>query len=337
MTFSIPSSAPKITKEFLLSKNSEETYMRTYLGLQIKSGLQVSPLRDDHKPTASFYRNSKGELIFHDFGIGFHENFIGVVMYINKCTYSEALRYIAEDFGYISRTSSRQPVKVKISSEKLEEKTETTIQITDKEFTESELKWWESFGIHKETLKKFRVHSCDAVFLNGNFFGSPTSRSSMYGYYCGKKKGVELWRIYMPQRKMYRFLSNTGKSFIQGANQLPDTGDTLVITKSLKDVMILYELGIPAIAPCSEVLFVSDSQLTRLKQRFKNIIVLYDNDLPGIEGMRRIKKNHPELRFLWIPRKYKAKDVSDFVKKYGVEKTKECINELSKYYANKKE
>lgn len=335
MTFTIPSSEPKITKEFLLSKNSEETYMATYLGLTVKPGLHVSPLRNDHKPTASFHKNKKGELIFHDFGTGFHENFIGVVMEIHKCKYNEALRIIAEDFHLIEKTSDRELTKVKISNVKLEEKPETQIQIVQRDFTESELKWWENFGVHKETLKKFKVYSCDSVFLNGNYFGSPTSKSNMFGYYCGMKQGIELWRIYMPQRKTYRFLSNTGRNFIQGAKQLPNTGDLLIITKSMKDVMTLYELGIPAIAPCSEVLFLSDQQLKKLQSRFKKIVVVYDNDLPGIEGMRRIKKMYPNLNFFWIPRKFGAKDTSDFIKKYGVEKTKEYINVLKEYYVGK--
>ena len=336
MDFSIPSSIPKITKDFLLSKNSEETYMSTYLGLTVKPGLQISPLRKDNRPTCNFHRSPKtGELMFHDFGTGFHENFIGVVMEINHCTYSQALQIIAEDFGYIEKTTQREPVKLKISNIKLEEKPETQIQIVPKDFSSSELRWWESFGITENTLKKFKVFSCDSVFLNGNYFGSSTPRSNIFGYYCGKKNGVEIWRIYMPQRKTYRFLSNTGKSFIQGSRQLPDTAYILVITKSQKDVMCLYEFGIPAIAPCSEVLFISDKQLKKLKERFKTIIVFYDNDLPGIKGMQKIKSQHPDLNFFWIPRKYGAKDTSDFVKKYGINKTRTYIEQLKEYYGKK--
>ena len=36
---------PKITKEFLLSKNNEETYMTYYLGIPVKKGLFKSPLQ----------------------------------------------------------------------------------------------------------------------------------------------------------------------------------------------------------------------------------------------------------------------------------------------------
>ena len=58
---------PKITKDFLLSYNSEETYMSFYLGIPIKKGLFCSPLRKHNTPTCSFYRNKQGDLIFKDF------------------------------------------------------------------------------------------------------------------------------------------------------------------------------------------------------------------------------------------------------------------------------
>ena len=137
MAFIIPSSEPKITQEYLLSKNSEETYMYTYLGIPVKQGLQISPLRTDHKPTASFHRNKNGQLMFHDFGTGFHEDFIGVVMEIYKCTYNQALQIIAEDFNLIPKNNDRVSPKLRISNVILEEKPSTQIQIINKPFSKS--------------------------------------------------------------------------------------------------------------------------------------------------------------------------------------------------------
>ena len=48
--------------------------------------------------------------------------------------------------------------------------------------------------------------------------------------------------------------------------------------------------------------------------------------------MCRIKKLYPELKFFWIPRKYGAKDISDFIKKYGLEETKLYVEKLRKIY-----
>ena len=332
MNFQTPKLEPKITKEFLLSKNSEETYMSTYLRVPIKRGLFCSPLRKDHKPTCSFCHSKKGELMYHDFGTGFHENFVGVVMEIHKCSYQEALNIIAEDFGYISKAEDRPAVKIKVSNVKLEEKTETLIQIKPKAFSEQELKWWKGFGVTEKTLKKYKVFSCDSIFLNGDYFSSSSPRVPIYGYYCGKKNGQELWRIYFPSKRSFRFLSNVGKSYIQGAKQLPKTGDVLLITKSQKDVMLAYELGIPAIAPCSEVLFLSNKQIQHLQKRFKTIVVCYDTDITGIHNLKQIKVKHPDLHTFFIPRKYGVKDISDFFKKYGEEETRRLAGELLKYY-----
>ena len=168
--------------------------------------------------------------------------------------------------------------------------------------------------------------------MNGNYFSSSSTHIPIYGYYCGKKHGQELWRLYFPSKRTFRFLSNVGKEYIQGAKQLPKTGDILVITKSLKDCMLAHELGVPAVAPCSEVLFLSKRQLAHLKSRFKTIIVIYDTDLTGIHNLKQIKLEHPDIHTFFIPRKYGVKDISDFFKKYGEEKTRSLAKELIEYY-----
>jgi hypothetical protein len=71
--------------------------------------------------------------------------------------------------------------------------------------------------------------------------------------------------------------------------------------------------------------------LEKLKQRFKVIVVIYDTDIAGIANMRRIRKNHPDLIYTWIPRKYKTKDISDFYKCYGKQKTLNVITQFVKW------
>ena len=67
------------------------------------------------------------------------------------------------------------------------------------DFSQKELEWWASYGITLPILKKFRVYSCKSIFLNGNYFASSNEESPIYGYYKGKKDGLELWRIYFPK------------------------------------------------------------------------------------------------------------------------------------------
>lgn len=331
MDFEISGLEPKITKELLLSKNSEETYMQTYLGVPVKKGLLISPLRKDIRPTASFYRNKKGELIFHDFGTGFHNNFIGVVMYLNNCSYGRALNIIAEDFGIIEKTSERPPIKIRTTTEKISDKIQTLIQIENQEFSEIELNWWKSFGINKETLDKYKVFSCKSIFLNGNFFTYSSQNNLIFGYYGGKRDNQELWRIYFPQKRSYRFLSNWDKYLVQGAKQLPQEGENLIIVKSMKDTMLLNQNGFSACAPCSENILMSKNQMNRLKLKFKNIYLFWDNDDPGITAANKYKEVYPFLKSIRLKPEF-AKDISDLYKYKGITHFNKAKEELSNIF-----
>ena len=101
--------------------------------------------------------------------------------------------------------------------------------------------------------------------------------------------------------------------------------------------MLLYELGIPAIAPCSENLFISQKQYEKLRSKFKNIFLFYDNDSAGVSNMNKIRKQHPGLIVTFIPRHLEAKDISDFYYKYVKKRTIELINKAKEHYLNDKE
>lgn len=315
---------PQVTKSYLLSKYSEETYLSHYLGIPVKKGLFKNPLRRDKKVTCSFYRSKSGDILFHDFATGEHLNFIGVVMSKYGVGYYEAMSIIAEDFGLKDSTRKHSAVTIK-EVPTFKESGPSKIGVQVKEFTKAELEWWNQYGISPEILKKYDVYSCKSVFLNDRLF---TLNSKLtFGYYGGKLNDMELWRIYYSQREDYRFLTNWPSKKVQGHKQLPKEGKLLVITKSMKDVMCLSSFGIPAIAPNSENLFISDKMLEDLKRRFKYIVVFYDNDIAGLRNMIKIRKKHPELYYFWIPRKYNAKDISDFYKEYKRCKTLEFIKE----------
>lgn len=324
---------PKITKDLILSRFSEEQIMEYYLHIPVKKGLWRSPIRTDKNPTCSFYRNNSGTLIFKDFATGQHLNVFDIVQTIFKCNYFEALRIIANDLGIVcDKTLHKNPGKININPIKIKDKEVSKIQIEMQEFTDNELKWWSKYGITSDILKYYNVYSCKHIFLNGNLFATSQQHCPIFGYYGGKikdnKEKIELWRCYFPKRKNYRFITNWPSKKIQGYEQLPKKGKLLVITKSMKDSMCLYSCGISACAPNSENLFISDNVLEDLKQRFKYIVVLYDNDRPGQVNMAKIRKNHPELYYTFIPKKYGSKDISDFYKDHG---RKETLNLIKKF------
>lgn len=132
---------PTITKELLLNRLSEESIMEHYLGVQVRKGLFISPLRKDTRPTCSFYRSNKtGRLIFKDFGTDFSGDFVTVVMHKFCCSYGKALQTIANDFGIVSNKhlTVNQPL-IQYSNTKFEETSDAQIQVEIKPFSQYEL------------------------------------------------------------------------------------------------------------------------------------------------------------------------------------------------------
>ncbi|MEE3343900.1 MAG: toprim domain-containing protein [Bacilli bacterium] len=325
---------PKITKDFILSKVNQESIMQYYTGSNVTSKkLVTSCLRNDNHVTVGFYKSKSGILYMHDFATNEHIDCWNLVMRLYNCNYYEALKIIAQDFNLVNSNvvKSNSPKIV----ESLKETESSRIQVQIKKYTDKELEWWKQFGISIKTLKKFQVFSLQHIFLNGELKFTSSEQCPIYGYYFGKdKNGNEKWKCYFPTRDSFRFLNNLSKKVLQGYHQLPKTGELLVITKSMKDVCALYEFGIPAVSPNSETLFLDDKKLEEFKQRFKHILVIYDNDRPGLHNMWLIRKQHPELNYYFLPW-YLSKDFTDSIKMVGVENMKEYVNEFMSSYTFK--
>jgi 5S rRNA maturation endonuclease (ribonuclease M5) len=326
---------PKITKELLLSKYSQEMFFEHYLGVPVKKGLFKSPsiLRIDNKPTCSFYKDQKGNLKFKDFA-GPTFDFIGCVMYLFNCSYYKALQIIGNDFGFIKTNNEINLPKIQYTGLELKTTDKAQIQVEIKDFSEKELKFWNNFGISLNTLKKFKVYSIKSIFLNGNYFSSSSENSPIYGYYGGENLEIgELWRLYMPTKRNYRFLSNWSNNMWQGSKQLSNESEHCFIIKSLKDVMVLYEFGFTSIAPISENILIVDKQYNKLKDKYNNLILFFDNDLAGVKASNKYKKKYG-IKCIFIKRKY-AKDFSDLYKSLSLTQFWIVVNELNEIINNK--
>ena len=327
---------PKITKDFILSSTNQESIMHYYTGLDVSSKkLALSPLRNDHKVTCSFYKSKNGTLYLHDFATNEHLDCWNVVMRINNCSYFDALKIIAQDFGLIESSETVIKSSKPILIESIKESETCKIQVQIKEYSGEEINWWKQFGIDKKLLKKYHVFSLQHVFLNGELKFSSSSNTFIFGYYFGKDKNSnELWKIYFPFNKEHgiRFVNNLSNKKLQGYKQLPETGDLLIITKSMKDCIALKAFGLNAIAPSSESTFCSEKQIEEFKSRFKHILIIYDQDKAGKYNMAKIRKQFPDLNYFVIPKEYKSKDFSDLVMNYGIDKVRELIKEFMSNY-----
>lgn len=202
-------------------------------------------------------------------------------------------------------------------------------KVTEKDFCETELRYWAKYGIDNVTLCRFNVTSA-VRYSNVNDEGKPYSftsseREPMFAYHVGSN--LKVYRPFSKPRFLYA--SSSGSDYIFGMEQLPTRGNIVFITGGEKDVMSLAAHGFNAITFNSETAKVPTTILERLKRRFKHIVLLYDMDETGIKYSKEVQMTNAELGLLRMELPLSGakdnKDVSDFFAGGG---TAEEINNI---------
>lgn len=311
-----------ITLDWILSKVTEYDIYVKYIG-QFKVGMIYnSPFRKDKNPSFGIYYSKRTkQLLFKDHGTGECGNVIKFVsLFTGKTEYNDILSDIVDNLNITNNTKL-------VSSKQYIPPTETVIGVVRQEFTDVDINYWKQFNISINTLKKFNVNSIKYYLCNGIVKGTYKRENPMYAY-----KVYNNFKIYRPLADKYtKWRNNLTDYDIQGYEQLPQKGDILFITKSMKDVMCLHEMGYPAVSPSSESTFLPKDVLEQLKTRFKRIIILFDRDTAGVKRSRKLSRE-TGLEAMFINKKFKAKDVSDAVKANSFEEIKNWLNETIKNY-----
>lgn len=311
-----------ITLDWILSKVTEYDIYAKYIG-QFKVGMIYnSPFRKDKNPSFGIYYSKRTkQLLFKDHGTGECGNVIKFVsLFTGKTEYNDILSDIVDKLNITNNTKL-------VSSKQYIPPTETVIGVVRQEFTDVDINYWKQFNISINTLKKFNVNSIKYYLCNGIVKGTYKRENPMYAY-----KVYNNFKIYRPLADKYtKWRNNLTDYDIQGYEQLPQKGNILFITKSMKDVMCLHEMGYPAVSPSSESTFLPKDVLEQLKTRFKRIIILFDRDTSGVKRSRKLSRE-TGLEAIFINKKFKAKDVSDAVKANSFEEIKNWLNETIKNY-----
>lgn len=266
--------APDITKEFILARVSEEEVFEAY-GVKVQAGMFKSPLRRDLHPTCRFYRNRSGRLVLRDYAGHFYGDCFDLVSHVTRLSFYDGLKDVAKKFKIIDGVP-RHPV---ISGITIGPRTICDIRIKEMKWDYQHMSWWEEYGIDIDTLALFNIVPVEKAWLNGFLYYNRDFTKKTEVVFAYKFGGLD-YKVYFPLRKERRFLHNN-PDILQGYSQLPESGEVVVITKSLKDVVCLSLFGIPAIAPMSETSVISDSVLEDLKENFKYVFALYDRDRTG--------------------------------------------------------
>lgn len=285
----------------------------------------LSPLRKDKKPDVRIFKTKTGEFMYKDFA--YQEHTFGPIKFVQElynAGFKETLEMINEDFnlglGYASTIRDKKVPKIAPKEYLNSIKTEKIIRIVSKKYNWYNTRYFKQFHISQETLEYFNVKPIIGFYLNYSYF---TCEKTSYAYCFGGYK----YKILQPYDEDNKWISNTNNTIIQGWEQLPEKGDLCFITSSMKDVMVLYEIGFTAVAPQSEAGSLPDEIISELEERFEEVIILYDSDKPGITAAKRLSHT-TGFDNVCIPSEIEEKDPSDYAKNHGLEELKCLINSI---------
>ena len=319
-----------LTSDNILSLLTQQDIIEYYLNDRISFNKPIlSPFRDEYNPSFSFKRLGNGVILFSDWATNQSGDALKFVMTKFNCTFLEALKLIDIDFnlGLCKEefTLAEKASLIGIYKEpQVYIKEKKVIDIIEQGFTISDYRYWKQFGISINTLLKFKVCSIKYLYINNQFVQQYSFSNPIYGYkFDDKTTDIPTIKIYMPYSRR-RFYFNGGNNDIDGWWQLPNNIDLLILTKSRKDVMLLYECGYNAISLQSETYKIDIKLFEKIKGKCSNIVVMYDNDKAGIKFANRLNQDYG-LKTIFTP---EEKDISDYYRKFGKSKTKELLTKL---------
>lgn len=320
-----------LTEESILEAVDEETLYCFYMDIEELSVHESyrCPFREDNRPSFGVFRSraSVCEYMWKDLGTGESGDIFELVKRIhNQTTRKDALRIIANDFGISSsgiidrlwqegnqhKHTSRRVLRprMQVSS--------TKIRVKSIEFTEEGTRFWEDLRIGKDLLEKYNVTQISHYWSFEDQVVPMICVNPTFAYRVGK-----YYQIYSPNKtKSEKFRNDLPENYFFGYLQLPSTGATLIIDKSMKDVIFCRRLGLWAVAPKAEGIMIPKKKMLELKDKFNDVYIMLDNDKAGRKAMEKYREEYPWLKIRVLQ---EAKDKTDLCRLVGFEEARKII------------
>lgn len=336
---------PDLTTDEIEKRESDDSMFRRYCTHFRKENLKFkAEFRKDSNPSASIIRYND-RLWYKDFGDPHQEKSYNIYQFVMEkfnLSFFEALKKINDDFnlglGYNANNVKAAPVKYEIKKKRIEETKDEEISKLDVRkinWTEEHIKFWTQYDIPRWDLRVlvnlFKIDPISHFWLN-----TPKINNRMFivgdigfTYDYDWHLGILKRKVYLPNKNGSSFFTNSN-DVVQGYEQLPEKGDLVFVTSSMKDIVILRACGFYAVAPSNENVFIPEHIFEDLKSRFKNVIIFYDNDFDKDQNWGILfAKKHSErydIPYIVLPDNTE-KDPSDFSKSFGRTKLTYTIKE----------
>jgi len=352
LIYEILSRQPKRYENKLFSVTDDYEIFCHFMDVDIELGETVeSPLREDDRhgsfglfePTRVDV-DREGTLFFKDLGTGqmgdvftFCRRYSSYRYNIFLTSKKSIIKFIDSEMG-LGIFKDNGEARDRVVRPQMIRK-EREVFYKTRPFTPNDLKYWNSLGVEEELLKEYNTASVKYLLGPDGTIRQQFRVAELAFVY----EILDKIKLYRPKEDRKFKFRNTcpgnDPRYYQGYNQLK-LYDTLVITKSMKDVLCFVslfremELEVDCIAPHAESINLDEDFLKMIQKHYKRIIIVADYDLAGVKFANKYKKLGFEIQFISTSRiiingrcKVIKKDISDFYEIKGRDKSKKLIKE----------
>lgn len=303
----------------ILSKVTEGDILAFYLGITKIPALINSPLRNDNKPSFGIYSTNGVKIQYTDFSTKESGGLFDLLKKMWNCDFEDVLDRINNDLCKFVSTDININKSAKIPTCKIyKQNSSNQLRVKVRDWEAYDIEYWKSYGISLQWLKYAEVYpiSHKIIIKEGKRFVFKADKYA-YAYVEHKENNVTL-KIYQPFNKAgYKWNNKHDKSVLSLWTKVPEYGNRICICASLKDALCLSaNTGIPAISTQGEGYGISDTAISELRRRYKEIYILFDNDEAGLKDGLSLSESTgftniilPKIEELGNP-----KDISDLYK-----------------------
>ncbi len=315
-----------VSKDFVLSRVSESTIFSNYFGPFDLHRNFPSPFRRTRQNTTGFFVGKSGDLIFRDFATGEVYDAFAFVAKLHMCSYYQAVTKVAEDFGLIGTGEVKFDNKI-VYEVDLEVKRKTLIQFEPAEWSKIYVDFFKKFNIEEKDIPKKKVFPVKKLWVNKRFIATKEIRFA----YVDEFQGEVYTKIYSPYSTEMKWLSNCPLHVPFGLKELQYKSDTVFISKSVKEWMLLRTIFTDVVVVQNESeSAISDYLQQHLIDNFEKRIIIFDADDTGVTNCKKF--NDKGFGYFNTPREdyelFGIKDVAEYSEWYGKD-------ELIKLFINK--
>ena len=311
-----------ITLEDVLARTTEFDILYHYFNVSELPTIIHSPLRQDNRPSFGLYTLDGKRVHYTDLATKDKGGLFDLLMKYWGESYKDMLNHLWKDLPNFSNAN------VQFNSMKSErtyqyqslKSRNIDLQCKVREWRDYDIEYWASYGISLEWLKYADIYpiSHKIVIRDGQRYVFVADK---YAYaYVERKEGKVTLKIYQPYNKGgYKWSNRHDRSVISLWTKVPEYGDRICICSSMKDALCLWaNTGIPALAIQGESYGMSNTAISELKRRYKEVFIALDGDKAGVEDSIKLQKE-TAFKIIDCPLIDKAKDWSDIYYFYGKE------------------